>query len=195
MANIRVLAIVAVVGIAPRSGPSSVARAQQAIGSTTTVQNQVTRELQGGARGHCHRGFGLLNEAVKTGSESFAKLVFLDSTNLSVGPTSRVVLDRFVYVGELERPENGGQSGQRHLPLHDRRAGQEGLHDQHAHSCDRGPRHRAGYKRAQHADPRDAEGRPGDRMPAPRQAALRGTRPGSEKPPSSREWAARTRRA
>ena len=33
----------------------------------------------------------------KTGEESTAKLVFLDSTNLAVGPISRVVLDKFVY--------------------------------------------------------------------------------------------------
>ena len=31
---------------------------------------------------------------------STAKLVFLDSTNLGVGPVSRVTLDQFVYVGE-----------------------------------------------------------------------------------------------
>lgn len=40
------------------------------------------------------------NEVVRTGSDSLAKLIFLDSTNLAVGPTSRVVLDRFVYEGD-----------------------------------------------------------------------------------------------
>ena len=39
------------------------------------------------------------NEVVRTGAESTAKLVFLDSTNLAIGPTSRVTLDEFVYSG------------------------------------------------------------------------------------------------
>lgn len=101
MADRRVLAIVALVGMAPAILGVGVARAQEAIGSTTTVQNQVTRELQGGGSGPLTNGDSVFrNEAVKTGADSLAKLVFLDSTNLSVGPTSRVVLDRFVYVGE-----------------------------------------------------------------------------------------------
>ena len=40
------------------------------------------------------------NEVVRTGADSTAKLIFLDSTNLGVGPVSRVTLDQFVYVGE-----------------------------------------------------------------------------------------------
>ena len=32
---------------------------------------------------------------------STAKLVFLDSTNLAIGPTARVTLDQFVYSGEF----------------------------------------------------------------------------------------------
>ncbi|MGA9846206.1 MAG: hypothetical protein WBQ45_01045, partial [Roseiarcus sp.] len=64
-----------------------VASAQQAIGSATTAQNQVTREL-GGASAPLTAGDSVFrNEAVKTGSDSLAKLVFLDSTNLAVGPT------------------------------------------------------------------------------------------------------------
>src|SRR5262249_57599940 len=37
------------------------------------------------------------NEAVRTGKRGMADLVFLDKTNLSVGPTSEVRLDKFVY--------------------------------------------------------------------------------------------------
>jgi hypothetical protein len=74
--------------------------AQQAIGSTTTAQNQVTRELSGAA-GPLSAGDSVYrNEVVRTGTDSLAKLIFLDSTNLAVGPTSRVVLDRFVYEGD-----------------------------------------------------------------------------------------------
>lgn len=76
------------------------AQAQQAIGSTATAQNQVTREL-GGAAAPLSAGDSVFrNEVVRTGADSLAKLVFLDSTNLAVGPTSRVVLDRFVYEGD-----------------------------------------------------------------------------------------------
>jgi len=73
--------------------------AQQNIGATETVKNQVSREIAGAA-GRLNAGDPVFrNEIVKTGQESTAKLVFLDSTNLAVGPISRVVLDRFVYVG------------------------------------------------------------------------------------------------
>jgi hypothetical protein len=37
------------------------------------------------------------NETVRTGNLGQADLVFIDKTNLTVGPTSEVVLDKFVY--------------------------------------------------------------------------------------------------
>src|SRR5262245_41386621 len=37
------------------------------------------------------------NEKVRTGNRGQADLVFIDSTNLTVGPTSEVLLDKFVY--------------------------------------------------------------------------------------------------
>ena len=101
LTNHRNLAVVALLGAMAMASSLGVARAQQAIGSATTAQNQVTREL-GGASAPLTVGDSVFrNEAVKTGSDSLAKLVFLDSTNLAVGPTSRVVLDRFVYEGDL----------------------------------------------------------------------------------------------
>lgn len=76
--------------------------AQSNIGATETVKNEVSREL-GGSGGKLNQGDPVYrNEIVKTGQESTAKLVFLDSTNLAVGPISRVVLDRFVYEGKEE---------------------------------------------------------------------------------------------
>jgi len=73
--------------------------AQQNIGATETTKNEVSRELAG-APGALNPGDPVFrNEVVKTGQDSTAKLVFLDSTNLAVGPISRVVLDRFVYEG------------------------------------------------------------------------------------------------
>ena len=85
-------------GLALTLGSAALA-AQQNIGATETAKNQVSRELAGAA-GALNSGDPVFrNEIVKTGQESSAKLVFLDSTNLAVGPTSRVVLDRFVYEG------------------------------------------------------------------------------------------------
>ena len=40
------------------------------------------------------------DEAVRTGGDSAAKFVFSDETNLALGSTSTVKLDRFVYKGE-----------------------------------------------------------------------------------------------
>jgi hypothetical protein len=79
---------------------ASGAAAQQAIGSAATTQNQVTRELSGAAAPLSVGDSVYRNEVVRTGTDSLAKLIFLDSTNLAVGPTSRVVLDRFVYEGD-----------------------------------------------------------------------------------------------
>jgi hypothetical protein len=77
------------------------ARAQESIGSTAAAQNQVTRESSGATRPLVVGDSVYRNDVVRTGTDSVAKLVFLDSTNLAVGPTSRVVLDQFVYVGHV----------------------------------------------------------------------------------------------
>ncbi len=100
MANRRILAIAFPVGALCAIGAVEGARAQQAIGSTTTAQNLVTRELAGAAGPLTVGDSVYRNEVVRTGADSLAKLVFLDSTNLAVGPTSRIVLDRFVYEGD-----------------------------------------------------------------------------------------------
>jgi hypothetical protein len=74
--------------------------AQQNIGSTVEAHNSVSRELAG-ASGPLAAGDQVYrNELVRTGADSTAKLVFLDSTNLAIGPTSRVTLDQFVYSGD-----------------------------------------------------------------------------------------------
>jgi hypothetical protein len=78
--------------------------APQNIGATETAKNEVSRELSGAAAKLNSGDPVFRDEVVRTGQDSTAKLVFLDSTNLAVGPISRVVLDKFVY-------EEGG-SGQ-----------------------------------------------------------------------------------
>ena len=100
MANRRLLAIAFIIGAIGAVGAAEGARAQQSIGSTAVVQNQVSRELAGASAPLAVGDSVYRNEVVKTGVDSTAKLVFLDSTNLAVGPTSRIVLDRFVYEGD-----------------------------------------------------------------------------------------------
>jgi hypothetical protein len=76
------------------SGPSF---AQSRIGSAASITNQVEGVVRGGARPLVAGGDVHANELVRTQAESVAQLVFLDNTNLSIGPKSSVVLDRFVY--------------------------------------------------------------------------------------------------
>jgi len=73
---------------------AGLAPAQQGkIGVAATVQNQVFGNSQ-----PLSTGSGIFaNERIRTGEASAAQLQFIDQTNLSVGPKSEVVLDRFVY--------------------------------------------------------------------------------------------------
>ncbi len=78
---------------------ATTAQAQQRIGEASSVRNQVSRVNAGGSVGLSSGGSVFRNETVRTGRQSSAKLVFLDQTNLAIGPTSSVVLDRFVFSG------------------------------------------------------------------------------------------------
>jgi hypothetical protein len=72
----------------------STASNAQTIGSTTSVQP----EASGSVGGTLSVGSGVhANETVKTGSSGKAGLQFHDQSNLSVGPSSSVRLDKFVY--------------------------------------------------------------------------------------------------
>jgi hypothetical protein len=73
---------------------STASNAQTRIGSTTSVQP----EAAGSVGGTLAVGSGVhSNETVKTGSSGKAGLQFHDQSNLSVGPSSQVRLDKFVY--------------------------------------------------------------------------------------------------
>jgi hypothetical protein len=73
---------------------STVANAQTRIGSATSVQP----EASGSVGGTLSAGSAVhSNETVKTGSSGKAGLQFNDQSNLSVGPSSSVRLDKFVY--------------------------------------------------------------------------------------------------
>jgi hypothetical protein len=73
---------------------------QEKIGGAQTVVNSVDGSLPTGNQMPVVQGDNVfLNEAVRSGSDSRAKLVLNDSTNLTVGPDSTVKLDDFVYSG------------------------------------------------------------------------------------------------
>src|SRR5947208_6418802 len=73
---------------------STASNAQSRIGSTTSVQP----DASGSVGGTLAAGSGVhANETVKTGSAGQAGLRFNDQSNLSVGHSSQVRLDKFVY--------------------------------------------------------------------------------------------------
>ncbi len=78
---------------------SVAARADEAIGVASAVRNNVSGSLPTGDV-QINVGENVIrNEIVKTASESWTKLVFSDSTNLSVGPNATVRLSNFVSAG------------------------------------------------------------------------------------------------
>jgi hypothetical protein len=73
---------------------STASNAQQRIGSANTVKP----EASGTVAGTLSAGSGVhANETVKTGGSGQAALGFIDKSNLHVGPSSSVRLDKFVY--------------------------------------------------------------------------------------------------
>jgi ferric-dicitrate binding protein FerR (iron transport regulator) len=73
---------------------AGLAIAQQGkIGIAAAVQNQVFGNSQPLSTGSSV----FVNERIRTGEASTTQLQFVDQTNLSIGPKSEVVLDRFVY--------------------------------------------------------------------------------------------------
>jgi hypothetical protein len=73
---------------------STASNAQTRIGSATSVQP----DASGSIGGTLAAGSGVhANETVKTGSAGQAGLRFNDQSNLSVGHSSQVRLDKFVY--------------------------------------------------------------------------------------------------
>jgi FecR protein len=76
----------------------SPAVAHEKIGSASTVSNKVEGILVGASARNLESGSEVyLNELVRTGDRAVARLVFLDNTDLRLGPKSEVTLDRFVY--------------------------------------------------------------------------------------------------
>jgi hypothetical protein len=85
-------------GLAATSG----AWAQEKIGVAVIVRNDVNGVLSSRTVPITAGEDVFGKEIVKTGSQSSAKLVFADSTNLAVGPNSSVTLDKFVFSGPTD---------------------------------------------------------------------------------------------
>jgi trimeric autotransporter adhesin len=90
----RIRSLVPAVALVTLFAFHSTASNAQVIGSTTSVQP----EASGSVGGTLAVGSGVhANETVRTGSSGKAGMQFHDQSNLSVGPSSSVRLDKFVY--------------------------------------------------------------------------------------------------
>ena len=79
---------------------ASPAHAQARVGEAAVVKNEVVR-VTGSATSQINVGDGVLrDEIVRTGLDSAARLVMADSTNLSLGPSATIKLDRTVFNDE-----------------------------------------------------------------------------------------------
>jgi hypothetical protein len=87
------ISLLAGLGITPAS-------AQARVGEAVVVQNEVIR-VGASASTQINVGDGLLrDEVVRTGLASAARLVMADNTNLSLGPSATIKLDRTVFNDE-----------------------------------------------------------------------------------------------
>jgi hypothetical protein len=74
--------------------------AQARVGEAAVIKNEVVR-VMGSAASQINVGDGVLrDEVVRTGLDSAARLVMADSTNLSLGPSATITLDRTVFNDE-----------------------------------------------------------------------------------------------
>lgn len=88
-------ALFALLAIASASaGPASAA---VQIGSTSIVVESVTGTVENQARRLVLRDEVHQNEVIETAASSASVIVFRDGSKLSLGPTTRLTLDRFVY--------------------------------------------------------------------------------------------------
>ena len=67
------------------------------IGTATATKNKVEGIIAGRNQPLSTGSQVFTDETVRTGDASVADLVFIDNTNLTVGPISEVLLDKFVY--------------------------------------------------------------------------------------------------
>lgn len=87
--------------------PGSTAFAQDKIGVAVTVRNEVSGKLQTRIVQIIDGESVFDRETVKTVTDSSAKIVLKDNTNLNVGPNSSVSLDNFVFAGPTDYKKAG----------------------------------------------------------------------------------------
>jgi hypothetical protein len=76
---------------------STVSNAETRIGTAASTRPNVEAVAGGNTQTLSAGSEIYANQTVRTGNRGMADLVFVDKTNLSVGPTSEVRLDKFVY--------------------------------------------------------------------------------------------------
>jgi FecR protein len=85
-------------------GGRGFAWSEEQIGGAHTVINHVQGNLATGNQVPVVQGDNVfLNEAVQSSADSKANLVLNDNTNVTVGPSSTIKLDNFVYSGPRQR--------------------------------------------------------------------------------------------
>jgi hypothetical protein len=89
--------LVSAIALAGLSALQPTASIADSIGNATSARNHVDGVLGGQTRTLASGSAVYSNELVRTGRDSAADLRFRDNTNLNVGPTSEVRLDKFVY--------------------------------------------------------------------------------------------------
>lgn len=90
LAHLSIFTLTALVPAAHAATPSE-------IGTTAVTKNSVTG-LLGNAQRTLKRGDGVFqNESIATGKDAGAQLLFRDETALTMGPESRVTLDKLIY--------------------------------------------------------------------------------------------------
>jgi len=90
--------VTAAVAAAALLGLCATSFAQEStIGSAKSTTNHVEGIVGGQSKQLSTGGAVFPNETVRTGDKAVADLIFLDNSNLSVGPASEVRLDKFIY--------------------------------------------------------------------------------------------------
>ena len=88
-------------------GMPGAAFAEARIGVAAIVTNDVAQLLGQKAAPIAGGEDVIRNEVVRTGGDSATKLVFVDDTNLAVGPASTVKLDKFVFADSITYSQAG----------------------------------------------------------------------------------------
>ena len=90
-------AVVPLIALLVGSGPAMAASEVPEIGEAELVVSLVRGRLGQSTRELAIKDNVFTEEVIETNADAAARIVFLDGTELSLGPSSRMVLDRYVY--------------------------------------------------------------------------------------------------